>query len=322
MKKLIRYLFGLNIVLIFVLLLLIDPFSFFPKTYEDSASFISLKMQDVKRIEIFEKEKESVRQVTFMFEEGTWFLISAGDSRKYKADNMKVFGMLQFLEGLHRFEKDRKILSDSEFNGEKEIQVSLFNEMGDQVSIEFGMCFQPKSECLVREKNSRISYILPKSIHEVIPNLNLEYYLTLSPFAGIKTNEIHQLTYFLNGVLKYSIFKEEGKWKTIPDVGGNLDESLIQDLFLRLGSWTGDKSFHDEKSDYDRTTSSPSQSILIQYQGETGNRKSISFEEIQKILGNKTLNIIKPYHQFVLMAPYSWEYWRFYDIKQLLVKVD
>jgi|JI8StandDraft_1071087.scaffolds.fasta_scaffold00130_21 hypothetical protein len=322
MKNGIRFLVGINLILLIILFLLLDPFVFFPKTYEESPIFLGIDLKTVKTISLSESRFGNLTELSFSNEDGVWFMKNAEKSQKYMVDAGKVNEIFQNLGKIHRFEKSKKLISDEEFIGERMLMVEFSPQEGPSFSMEFGKCYQPKSECLVREKNSRQTYTIPHSIHEILPSLSLEVFLTKHPFGGIRTSEISKLSFHINGSVKYSVYKEKGNWKTFPEIEGKLNEKFIEDLLLRLVSWSGEKGVLLSAEKNEKLSQVTSQSLNVEFQDFSGATKEVSVEEVDFRFDNNKLNRINPYEQFIVMTPYSWEYWRYYDIKQLSATTD
>jgi hypothetical protein len=322
MKRPVHYLFIANVLLVIVLIILIDPFSFYPKSYEDAPLYFSGNTDEVSSIVLEMKRLDAVDQLTFIKEQDGWFLFDKMQNSKWIAEHQKISKVIGDISKIHFYEKDKKIIQDDGFLGEVSLAIRLHENSGQDYDLEFGKCFQPKSECLVREKNSRITYTIPFSIYEAINDLSIENFLTKAPFSNLTENQITKIAYTWNGNLKYTLFKEKEEWKTFPEFDGEIEKKSLNDFMLRLTAWTGDAVLINERISKTQNSSSFIQSISVDYTTLLGEMKNITAIDVGNIGPNKKIILVKPFNQLVLMSNYSWEYWRFFDIKQLSKVID
>ncbi|TGL62207.1 hypothetical protein EHQ58_03105 [Leptospira ognonensis] len=322
MKKINLILFIMNAFLLCLLFFLYDPFSFFPKTYEDSPLLLEYDIEQIKSLQLILETPNEKMKYNFKRMESIWYL-SSREGEGFKIANFdsldKIFNGLK---NLHKFEKEKRTILDSEFWGDRRLSIVLGNGDGKLMEIEFGNCIQVVSECLVREKNSHIAYTLPYSFSSLLPDLKLTHFQTRSPFAGLSFSKIVKISYTLKGVETYSVYKDGEIWKTVPDLPGEVEKKNIIDLVTRLRNWSGDDAIEIDLKSRNKLSVSPLQSLAVEYINESGNKERISVDDIGSISPGKKIIEVNPFGQYISMPAFNWEYWHFYDIKQLLNSAD
>lgn len=322
MKKINLSLLIMNFFLVILLFFSFDPFSFFPKSYDDSPLLFPFEIEQINSLQIILETPNESKKMSFKQVENIWYLYGKEGEGTQLASFDSLDKVFNGLKKLHKFEKEKRKLSDAEFWGERHLTISIGDGEGKGREIEFGQCLQLVSECLVREKNSPVAYTIPNSFESQIPELNLTQYQTRSPFAGLSFSQMVKITYFLKGVETYSIYRYGENWKTMPELQGEVEEKSIIDFMTRLRNWSGDEAVDIDTKSKNRLSVKPIQSLAVDYLNALGKTERISLDDIGTLSPGKKLNEVKPFNQYISMPAYNWEYWHFFDIKQLLKKAD
>lgn len=322
-----RYLVYTNLILFISLILLNDPFHFFPNTYETSPLFLEDDIEYLTQMEWkFQDEGSKVGgkfTPSFLFKKENNFWKIVGEDQKEKiADLEKIKNILRYLNGMRRFDRDRMIFSSNQFYGDTTLRLTLF--IGDIVlkELEFGRCFQIESECLMRELNSNFVYTIPFSMQKNFIGKDVAHFYSTLPFGYIKQEDVLKVTYN-DGKEKGFILEKIGdRWQLTPALEGELDSQKVADFLKRVLSWSGE-SIPKGRENIKATSDQNLQALTVTYRINDESQTTISVYD-QTNQGSKSgkVSVIMPYEQTLLMQNYSWDYWRYFDVRQLLTSID
>ncbi|MDZ4725962.1 MAG: hypothetical protein SH817_07385 [Leptospira sp.] len=321
MKKRNQILFWLNLFLLITYGFLQDPFSFFPKSYEDAPKFIKANIDQIKKLEITNVSGSKQNKISIWREGFAWYLKSEDDSIQKIPDRVKLFQFLTILDYIHKFEFDKMRIDEKMFWGESQWTLSIYIEDENAITLQFGKCLQLNTECLVKEIDSNSVYPIPYSIINELKKISEFEILTLSPFSNLNENSIERIEYSQDGIVKYSLWKEEEKWFTYPELNGEVNPKRIREFILRLTSWSGDMAVKNSVS-YKENNFPQSQSLTVHYKNANAETKIMTVYDIGGIPGGKKAIYIKPFDQTIQVSYYAWEYWKFFDLKQLLMTTE
>ncbi len=322
MKSLNRYLFVFNLFLIVGLFLLADPFVFFPKVYEDSPLFIRTQIDRIHKVALEFSDRNKVTKYSFVLEDKIWMLSDSEKDEKKIAEATSVAELLAKLKTYRKFEKTKKTIPENEFWGEIKISILLDEATGESINLEFGKCLHSESDCYVREFGSEDTYLIPNSIYTILTDLNPNRFLSKSPFQGIPLDSIVKISYLGADEHKYTIYKEKDVWKTDPVISGEIDEKRINELLIRVQSWKGDEVYTAISKEEKISSLKVIQRLTLEYQIENGEFKIISLKDLGYFSKNRKLIEVSPYSQYILFSAYNWDYWKFFDVRQLLKIVE
>jgi hypothetical protein len=322
MKVWIRYFLGINASLVIIIFLQLDPFTFFPKSYAQAPPFLLSEIDQITEITVDLEANNQLTTLALRKSGIGWFLRDLLSNADFIGNSERVSIMLANLLELRRFENDSKLMEDSEFWGEEKLSIHL-SRMGDKIiNLQFGKCYQLNSECLVREENSKKSYTIPISIWPVLSDLRPDAFLTKAPLVNIRQIDVIGVKFSLSGKLIYELMLENNKWNITPELDGEINPLAVQNFIERLLDFAGDDAVSKENVPLGLRSVVPLQSITVKYMDDKLEKKEIILEDLGNTEGDKKMLAIRPFDQYILIPSYSWEYWRFFDTRQLLRQLE
>ncbi|GBF50818.1 hypothetical protein LPTSP4_23450 [Leptospira ryugenii] len=317
MKRISILLSCINFLLLIVLFLSYDPFSFDPKTYEEGNLLFGFESDEIRALIIQVDKADEKKNVKISNQTGVWRIKRNWEETEKIPDPMQIQNFLSKLLNIREFpyKGDPSKLNLSEKFTSENIQIQLkSNLMYDLHS--FG-CRTDLELCFLQIGADKTLYSYPLREQLPISIFFEESILDKQPFGSIPEDRLIAVEYHSNQRLVYSIHYLNGNWKIFPEVDGTADEMAIQQFFKRVRFWTSDSVTLDKKFP---TNARPTfvQYLRVLYRNDSGGESEIKLIDYGNIYKGKLLAEMYPYQQFYLFSAFSWEYWKFFDVKQLL----
>ncbi|TGN20985.1 hypothetical protein [Leptospira idonii] len=319
MKEQNKRIFILNLFFSLCLVVLYDPFNAYPKEYSKAPAWLTQSQIDsIDQIKV--KWEDETDEYSFILkkEKSFWTYSEKENSEPLFCDQDKVILFLTALSGWKRFERDSKILKDEEFLKEGSPgRLSLLGEGKIILDWEWGKCYRNQTDCLVRAKGASLSFQIPAFLPNHLGFSTDDFFLSDRPFFHISPKSINFVEYSLGGQIRFGIRKEKETWVLESEEKNKLNNSSVDSFLLRIVSWGGESGFLKKHLSPEFLSGKEIQKLKVGYLDEENQQEYIEAVDMGIFKGNYKLLRVEPRIQYIIMPSYSWEYFRFFDTKQL-----